>query len=127
DRKGQSKRAKTDRRKVECLKCGKKGHFMSKCSMKPSAEEQDLFLNKHRAQFSMKKTSENKQQKSTYVLVNRIESSQSGDSISIDVITANEHFVFEGIVDSGAEATIVPMKLAHKILEVDSDVTMSKL
>jgi hypothetical protein len=70
---------------------------------------------------------ENKHQKSTYVFVNRIESSQRSDSISIDVITANEHLVFKGILDSGAEATIVLMRFAQRILELDSNVTLSKL
>ena len=73
------------------------------------------------------KSSDNKHPISTYVFVNRIESSQCSDSISIDVKMANEHLVFKGILDSGAEATIVPMKFAQRILEVDSEVVMSKL
>ena len=35
--------------------------------------------------------------------------------------------MFKGIVDSGAEATIVPMRIAQRILEVDNNVVMSKL
>ena len=126
DRKGHEKKPKTDRRDVKCLKCEEKGHFMSKCPQKPSKEEQELLLKRRRAQASMK-SSDNKHPKSTYVFVNRIESSQCSDSISIDVKMANEHLVFKGILDSGAEATIVPMKFAQRILEVDSEVVMSKL
>ena len=125
-RNGKDKKAKTTRPDVTCLKCGLTGHYMSKCPQKPSKEEQELLLKKHRAKASMK-TSDNKPSKSTYVFVSRIESSQCNDSISVDVKTANEHLVFRGILDSGADATIVPMKFAQRILEVDSSVTMSKL
>jgi hypothetical protein len=76
DRKGNNKKSKTERPSVKCLKCGQQGHFMSKCPQKPSKEEQDLLMKKHRAQLSVQKSSDNKSKKSTYVFVNRIESSQ---------------------------------------------------
>ena len=125
DRKHDAKKAKTDHKNVKCLKCGQQGHFMAKCPQKPNKEEQELLLKKHRAQASMKKPSDNKSPKLTYVL--RVESSQCNDTNSIDVIVANDQLVFKGILDSGAEATIVPMTIAQRILEIDSNATLSRL
>jgi len=124
DRKHDAKKVKTDRKNVKCLS-GQEGHFMAKCPQKPTKEEQELLLKKHRAQVSMKKSSDNKSPKLTYVL--RVESSQCNDTNSIDVIVANHQLVIKGILDSGAEATIVPMRIAQRILEIDNNVVMSTL
>ena len=125
DRKHDAKKVKTDRKNVKCLKCGQEGLFMAECPQKPTKEEQELLLKKHRAQVSMKKSSDNKSPKLTYVL--RVESSQCNDTNSIDVIVANHQLVIKGILDSGAEATIVPMRIAQRILEIDNNVVMSRL
>lgn len=66
---------------------------MSKYLWKPAKEEQYLLLKENRAQRSMKKSPDNIYSKSAYVFVNRIESSQCSDPVSICVQTANEHWM----------------------------------
>ena len=132
DRKNAHKKPRTAdksqkaRHDIKCHKCGELGHFMSKCREKPSKDEQELLMKKHRAKASMNKW-DNKHPKSTYVSVYSVGGSQYNDSISVDVKVADENLVFSGILDSGAEATIMPLKFARKILEIDNKVRMSRL
>lgn len=131
--------------KVTCLKCSQSGHFMSNCPDNPSQEEQKTLLAKHRSLSKRSKFSDrfNTGNSKPYIVQmcrlgravaktveDTVEISAENDinaSSQIEVRISMASILFPGILDSGAAATVVPMRIASKAMKMDPTIRLNNL
>eukprot|EP00474_Spongospora_subterranea_P007830 CRZ08288.1 hypothetical protein [Spongospora subterranea] len=112
---------------IICLKCGKKGHPMAKCPDKPTGKEMAELLLVCR----IGKVVDNVNPGTLDDCGNLDKSSphrnvDEARNSGIEVKIAASGILFPGILDSGAEATIIPMSIAMKIRDMDPDKTRAQ-
>ena len=107
---------------IECLKCHQKGHVMKNCHLKPSADEQSKLLQQSKA---LRKVSVNKTN-STYLTIARVVDNHAVEDLEsrIQVSFAKGRVLCYGILDSGADATILPYNIAEEICRIDKQVSL---
>ena len=93
-----------------CLKCRQLGHHNKDCPAKPSPEEQKRLI----AQFRLEK--ENKFAKpSHYIKLATISNFHLNESRFVKVILANGKLICKGVLDSGADATIISGRIVDQL------------
>jgi len=108
-------------KKLVCFKCGKEGHPIFKCPLKPSKDEIKSLLEKAKSN----RNTENKHSKKirSYIRVCRVGS----DRNQIEVGISESNVYFRGIIDSGADYTLIPRKVALQAMARDSKLRLEKL
>ena len=105
-----------------CLKCLKSGHHIRDCSLKPSPEEQKRVI----AQYKL--TKPNKPEASShYIQLSKISAEDSNASRFVNVIMANGTFSCKGILDSGADATIISRRIINELHSLNIDLNLMSL
>ena len=105
------------RGKLKCFKCGKEGHPVFKCPLKPTKDEIQTLLNKR------PKFSKDSGKSPLYLDVCRIGS----DRNQIEVRISKSNLAFRGIMDSGSDYTLIPRSIALRVIEMDPSVRIERL
>jgi hypothetical protein len=107
-----------------CFKCKQTGHRMAECPLKPSKTEQKELFKQQRV---LKKPNKSGK-KFNYTVVARISQTADVDGsskydASVEVTLADGKLECAGILDSGADLTIIPESMINKMLGLGSEIS----
>jgi len=100
-----------------CLKCLQSGHHIKDCPLKPTPEEQKRLITQYRLGKS------NKSDKSShYIQLSKISAEDSNVSRFVNITMANGVLCCKGILDSGADATIISRRVLNKLTSLNVNI-----
>ena len=109
---------------MSCYKCGKQVHPVFKCPMKPSKDEIRKLLEKAKVNGTSKKNTNNTSKRfRSYTGVCRVGSERN----QIEVKISKSNVLFPGIIDSGADYTLIPKKMALEAISMDPKLKLERL